>query len=334
MKTALINIVSDVPEIQWLQLFLKTNSINRYVFSFEPVTADAHIIYHLKREVYIPNSKERVAYVISEPPEIDIVSKSFLGQFGRVFSARFDYLVNLKSVKFCDGLLPWQAGFDFSEERPRVIQTADEIMRKWNMPRDIVLSVITSNKKMTSDQRLRLKFIEYLKNNIEGMEVFGRGVRDVQDKSTILLRSKYHLAIENSRHPGYWTEKFTDPLLCGTQIIYSGAPNLSDKFMSTVEIDLDNFEKSLETIKKTIQSNSWIQNVNQRCDDLQKFLSSENLFVLLDQWAKTLSESSFNEFLRIAPESKYFWHWYFKLRKLPIRIWCKFQNSRRSKLYS
>lgn len=68
---------------------------------------------------------------------------------------------------------------------------------------------------------------------------------------------KFVLAIENSRHPGYITEKIINPMLAGAIPIYYGAPDVIQHFNPKSFIRIDDFasfEDAIQYIKQVDQS--------------------------------------------------------------------------------
>ncbi len=305
IKKIAVNIVSDLDDFRWLPLINMRPKIVSYIFSKTPVEADFHVVYHVKTKMVIPNVRSRIAFVISEPPEIEIIKLRFLKQFGVVFTPEFDYLRDLPNVKFCGGLLPWQAGFSFGNGGVTQNKSLEELVSSWASERPILLSVITSDKKMTPQQKQRLDFISFLESQIEGIEVFGRGFNEIDDKADILLKSQYHLALENSSHNGYWTEKFVDPLICGAQIIYAGDKKLSDLFKSYIPIDLDDFDVAKGAIVDAINARTWETRAILREQDFTSYATNFNLFCLIEEWVSSQSDQKFTEPMVLKSEINY-----------------------------
>lgn len=61
------------------------------------------------------------------------------------------------------------------------------------------------------------------------------------DKQAFLLGYRMNLAFENSRSPGYITEKLVEPLLAGCIPIYWGAPDVARDFNPGCMINVDDF---------------------------------------------------------------------------------------------
>jgi len=100
-----------------------------------------------------------------------------------------------------------------------------------SLPKSKLMSVITSSKDFTEGHQKRLNFVRRLKDYFgEDIDVFGRGIREVDDKWDAISPYKYHIALENSVYPHYWTEKLGDVYLSGAYPIYYGCLNLEDYF--------------------------------------------------------------------------------------------------------
>jgi hypothetical protein len=71
------------------------------------------------------------------------------------------------------------------------------------------------------------------------------------DKQSFLLRYRMNLAFENTRSPGYVTEKLVEPLLAGCVPIYWGAPDVYRDFNPDCMInvaDFPDFDSAIEHI--------------------------------------------------------------------------------------
>jgi hypothetical protein len=297
-----VNIISELDHFRFLPILEKRYNLVEFSFSRSPIDADFHVIYHLKNRMKIRNIQENVAFVVTEPPEIEKIKFNYLNQFGTVLTPKFDYLKGLDNVRFGGGLIVHQAGFSFNETFVEAKLGLEKILNSWNNPRSILLSVITSNKTHTHQQRQRIKFIEYLSKYISNVEIYGRGFNEISDKSDILLRSKYHLALENSTHDGYWTEKFIDPLICGTQIFYAGDKTLKNVFKSLIEIDLNNFSFSKDKIIEAMDENIWQRNSELRYIDCGTYFQSNNLFAEIEKWVIDKEAAPSKTLIRIKAE--------------------------------
>jgi len=92
-------------------------------------------------------------------------------------------------------------------------------------------SCIVSMRTHTNGSRARLSFLDMvMKKYPDCMQVFGKGTNEIDSKISGLLPFKYSLCMENSQQNNYFTEKFTDAIVCWSIPIYWGCPNISEYF--------------------------------------------------------------------------------------------------------
>ena len=170
----------------------------------------------------------RVVLLTGEPPDIKTYKSSWLSQFARVITCQPS--LSHPRLDLAQTSLPWFVGRSYDE------LTAADFPAKTD---DI--SVICSNKAMIGGHRRRLRFVEQLLE-LSPMPRFGRGFRDLPDKWDGLAPFRYSVAVENSRHDHYWTEKIADCFLAGTVPIYWGAPNIKEYFPEEAMIVIDTLD--------------------------------------------------------------------------------------------
>jgi small GTP-binding protein len=90
-----------------------------------------------------------------------------------------------------------------------------------------LVSMITSNKSFTPQQKERVIFAENNKNNID---VYGRGFNDIEKKEYGLKDYMFSVCIENSTYDTYFTEKILDCFATGTIPVYKGTKNITNYF--------------------------------------------------------------------------------------------------------
>ena len=99
-----------------------------------------------------------------------------------------------------------------------------------NLEKDRLVSIIASRKKSTKGQALRHRVIEWAKQAGHPLGVYGYGYQPLEDKAVGHGRYMFSVVIENSREPGYFSEKLIDALLCESLPIYWGAPDIAHFF--------------------------------------------------------------------------------------------------------
>jgi hypothetical protein len=90
-----------------------------------------------------------------------------------------------------------------------------------------LISMISSNKSDTEGHRVRLNWVNKLKNNID---LYGRGFNYITDKEEGLCDYMFSVVIENGFYKSYFTEKILDCFATGTIPIYLGTPDIGTFF--------------------------------------------------------------------------------------------------------
>ena len=270
-----INVVGDIHPNLWQRQ--KTNlDTNNYEFHYKEHVKRASWVVHIGNagKNLRPIAESKNVFMFVEPPEIYLYEKDQLTLFDIVAGPRFPQYTKLSNYVFSQVALPWSIGVSHEiREKSIPVKTMHKLLGKlvnlpsrppkinfdvndllnYPLPKEKFLSVITSNKIHTSMQKTRLEFIEFLvaRQKIP-VEVFGRGFKGISDKFEILRKSSHHLALENSLHEGYWTEKLTDSILSLNRTYYAGDPRIQEYFSEDVvlPIDLSNFEKAVSKIEK------------------------------------------------------------------------------------
>ena len=245
---------------------LSINPSDKYVFILSkiPVPADFCLVFGRVSNFHFFTSRSRTAFILTEPPEIHLYPIPYLAQFGHVIGPSFSYLAQLNNHYQTHSFIPWHIGVIYSASSP--IKIALTQLETLNLDRSSKLVVINSGKCITPAQKRRIEFIEFLKLRMpQELEVYGRDDRPICDKSTALASSKYHLAIENSQHNGYWTEKLADGLFMRNIVFYCGAPDIKIYFpgSSIFQLNLNNFEESFQTIQMAITQDIYSQLSNE-----------------------------------------------------------------------
>jgi hypothetical protein len=102
-----------------------------------------------------------------------------------------------------------------------------------------LISMVSSNKSMTTGQKLRLKFIS---ENHDKFDLFGRGFNTIEKKEDGLKDYMFSVAMENDKYNTYFTEKILDCFATGTIPIYYGTDNISEFFNMDGIIRFEDFD--------------------------------------------------------------------------------------------
>ena len=227
---------------------------------------------------------ENTILLTTEPRSVLVYPQRYIDQFALVVSCQQQ--MHHRNINYGPAILPWFVGYKPAPPSSPVpytfSQDYDSLSKASGpMEKTRLISVITSNKAFSSGHLDRIKFVEKLKAHFGSqIDVFGRGFRPFDDKWDVLRPYKYHIAIENSSEPYYWTEKISDCYLTGTFPIYHGCTNLADYFSSEafVPIDIRKTEEAISTIEKVIKAQRYEQSVAVLDEMKRRVLGEYNMF--------------------------------------------------------
>ncbi|MDR1284079.1 MAG: glycosyltransferase, partial [Opitutaceae bacterium] len=157
------------------------------------------------------------------------------------------------------------------------------------------LATVCSDKRQRHTlHRARYEFVQTLRGLLPQMDVFGHGVRFIEDKAEAIDPYRYHLAIENHRALHHWTEKLADPFLGLSLPIYYGCPNVADYFPeeSFVEIDIRDPGEAAEVIRKAIRDDLHSRRIRALSEARRRVLYDYNLFAVLSRLVESRHEDA------------------------------------------
>lgn len=179
---------------------------------------------------------ENTLFIAGEPPAKKVYPRGFYRQFARIVDTH-DGSRHPRVHLDAPGL-PWLAGLSWRQQRYTL---GYDVLRGLAPPaKQNLISVVCSTTAQTAGQRRRLQFLAALRQRLGGdLLIFGKGFRPVDDKLEAILPYRYHLVLENSQSPHYWTEKLADAFLGWAFPLYVGCPNLGDYFARECFLALD-----------------------------------------------------------------------------------------------
>ncbi|MGQ0522463.1 MAG: glycosyltransferase family 10 domain-containing protein [Betaproteobacteria bacterium] len=143
--------------------------------------------------------------------------------------------------------LPWRVGRSYDELA--VMPPPDKAK---------ALSWVTSDLAVSRGHRERLEFLERLRSRVE-FDLFGRGYTPIQDKWEGLAPYRYTIAVENFRHPFYWSEKIVDALLAWAMPIYCGCNRIAEYFPKEAFVSIDIADPDApEIVREAIDSDRYL----------------------------------------------------------------------------
>ncbi|WP_054692813.1 glycosyltransferase family 10 domain-containing protein [Syntrophomonas palmitatica] len=228
---------------------------------------------------------QNTIFITAEPPDIKKYNPIFLRQFARILTFHRD-IIHPK-VAYGQPGLNWHVGrilLDVENRRSIVTKTYDDFKAMRHFEKHRLLSVVSSNKDYSAGHRKRLEMVQRLKEHFgDSIDIFGHGIRDIDDKWDAIAGYKYHVAIENNYLSHYWTEKLADTYLAGAYPIYYGCPNLKQYFSSDAytAIDINNPEQVIKTIEQCIDSNQYERSLHAIMAARDKVLDEYNMFPMI-----------------------------------------------------
>jgi hypothetical protein len=150
-----------------------------------------------------------------------------------------------------------------------------------------LMSIMVSDKYNLSGHKYRHILTQHILRLNLPIDIYGRGCKfynNLNDKRVkgnfeeLEPYEKYyfHIAIENSETPHYFSEKITNPLLCNTNVLYLGCKNI-DKYFGNYVYKLNGkIENDLDLIKKICDNYSIFYNKIDR-DEIVKKISILNI---------------------------------------------------------
>lgn len=252
--------------------------------------------------------RENTLLITCEPPDVKSYSREFLAQFKAVITCNRN--LPHPNLLFTQQGLPWMIGAELDVETLtwNNFKSFEELSRP--VPKKSkLLSVVLSRKRITPGHIARERFIQMLIDELgEAVDVFGIGYSPLRDKWDAIAPYRYHLVIENSRVPDYWSEKLADAFIGEAFPLYVGCPNIFDYFSGrSIEIiDIGSGNCAIEKVKKIISSDQDCRRRNDLLKEKQAILREYNLFALISHLLD--SSSSFkgkNVSLSIHPDQNF-----------------------------
>ncbi len=199
--------------------------------------------------------------ITGEPRAIKRYSISYLNQFGTVISPYRHWGYRGRLVQSQTGL-PWFYGLSFDPGGIRSALDFAQIEALEPQPRTLAVSAVISTKTKTALHRRRLAFVEQLHNRIGNqLLLFGNGFQPLADKADAINACRYHLVLENSADPHYWSEKLADAYLGWALPIFSGTQSIGSYFPAGAfeTIDTNQPDVAVAQVVRLLQDDPWPQ---------------------------------------------------------------------------
>lgn len=249
---------------------------------------------------------DHIVFITGEPPVTRTYDPKFLAQFSSVITSHTD-LAHPRTL-LIQQALPWYVGVDKHTSRANnTFLDYDNLknMTVESLNKSKLISVISSSKEYTKGHRNRIYFVKQLINRFgDQIDFYGQGFFDIDDKWEAIAPYKYHIVLENSSVPHYFTEKLSDAFLGWSYPIYYGCPNIFAYFPRTslTEIDVSYFDQAVDAIAKVIDADTF----DERMLDIERarnlVLDRYNIFALMAEYSKAIPSKEKTQF-NLYPES-------------------------------
>ena len=251
---------------------------------------------------------QNIFLLTSEPPSVLRYPKGYCRQFATVLTCQPS--LHTGNNVYVPPVLPWLVGIVESKKGNTVNLTYDDFCTQPDsLPKTKLMSVISSDKTFTTGHRRRRHFVERLKQRYgDQIDFFGEGINPFDDKWDVLAPYKYHVVIENSVEPLYWTEKLSDCYLTDTFPIYCGCPDVDQFFPREAyePFSMENFDKACSIIDSVIARNLYEQSRQARAESKKLVLEKYNIFEIIAQACSLGKPEAKKETITIQPAQRYF----------------------------
>ena len=154
-----------------------------------------------------------------------------------------------------------------SDKFHKVFTTNSWIKKPKVYDKSKLISMITSNKVWTEQQKYRVDFAE---KNKDIIDVYGRGFKEIEYKEQGLQDYMFSICIENYTYDSYFTEKILDCFATGTIPIYKGTKKILDYYDEDGIIFLDDLLDFSDLTPELYFTK--IQSVNRNFKTFNKYL--------------------------------------------------------------
>jgi hypothetical protein len=223
--------------------------------------------------------RRQTLLVTTEPSSIKAYGNDFTAQFGAVLTSQAEWALPHADRIFSQPALQWYYGLGSNH-----LRSYDDMTTSPPLLKSRSISTVCSSKQMRHTlHRRRYRFTQAIKEQIPEMEIFGLGVRPIDDKAEALDPYRYHLVIENFIGPHHWTEKLADVFLGAALPFYCGCPNAAEYFPpeSFIPLDIDDVAGSARRIRQAIADDEYSKRLPAILEARHLVLERYNLFAVL-----------------------------------------------------
>ena len=286
-----VKLLSRVAEGEWLRYFPDTNRRwGNCEFSFDKNDRnyDWLVVYDdlpARDNERFTSNKEVLAchdsntlLITTEPSTIKTYGRRYASQFGHVLTSQQDWALPHPHRIFSQPALRWFYGVGNHRVRPY-----NETISSGTEKTKLLATVCSDKQQAVTLHKQRYHFTQHIKQELPELDIYGRGIRPMDDKAEAIDSYLYHIAIENFSGIHHWTEKLADCFLGLTLPFYFGCPNITDYFpeQSFISININDPEQAIYIIRQAIQNDEYQKRLPALKEAKQLLLTRYNIFAVI-----------------------------------------------------
>jgi len=234
------------------------------------------ILEYPKEDFSIKVNENNILHLCLEPPNEISKYRQYANKKTKLIYNQLDIK---KNNILSHGALPWHVNkdYDFLSE-----------LKAESLEKENTIVWITSNQRTSKGHNTRMDFLENIQN-LPFVNLYGRGIKPIDDKWDVLDKSKYAIAYENFQSHYYWTEKIIDCFLSFTMPLYFGCNAIENFFPKNSFIQIDPNDKHIDLfLKEIVTSTKWEDNLEAISEARELILNEYQLFPFLYNQIKDL----------------------------------------------
>ncbi|WP_427875210.1 glycosyltransferase family 10 domain-containing protein [Flavobacterium sp. MMS24-S5] len=234
------------------------------------------ILEYPKEDFSIKVNENNILHLCLEPPNEISKYRQYANKKTKLIYNQLDIK---KNNILSHGALPWHVNkdYDFLSE-----------LKVESLEKENTIVWITSNQRTSKGHNTRMDFLGNIQN-LPFVNLYGRGIKPIDDKWDVLDKSKYAIAYENFQSDYYWTEKIIDCFLSFTMPLYFGCNVIENFFPKNSFIQIDPNDKHIDLfLKEIVNSAKWEDNLGAISEARELILNKYQLFPFLYNQIKDL----------------------------------------------
>ncbi|MDQ7001097.1 MAG: glycosyltransferase family 10 [Ghiorsea sp.] len=266
---------------------------------------------------------DHIVFISMEPHDQGL-PQAFFDQFSKLVLC--DREVSHRDVCYRNGLT-WWVGIQVKHGHGHSFSATSTLdydkLKGMQVPeKRSTISIICSNKNLFSGHQKRLDFIAKLQKHpiSEYIDFYGGGFRSIPDKWDAIAPYQYHIVLENSVIPDYWSEKLGDAFLGFAFPIYYGCPNIDKYFKKDAlqVIDIEDFDATVITLEYLINQGISQSQLEAMSHAREQVLDDYNIFQMMNDICA--EPATRHEMCRLRPPHYFLEAWLNKVKKVLSRL--------------